>query len=59
MRPGKKDVAILSSLKLTLHLKIHGWKTTLFLGWTIFRHHVSFRECRGTIKPIRFSFNTS
>ena len=30
MRPGKKDVAILLSLKLILHLKIDGWKATFF-----------------------------
>ena len=35
----------LYSLKLTLHLKMDGWKTTFLLEWPIFRGYVSFRGC--------------
>ena len=33
-----------TSLKLTWHLKMDGWKTSFLLGWPIFRCYVSFRE---------------
>ena len=29
----------------SLHLKIDSWKTTFYLGWSIFWGYVSFREC--------------
>ena len=34
----------LPSLKLTWHLKMDGWNTSVLLGWRIFRGYVSFRE---------------
>ena len=34
----------ISSLKLTYHLKTHGWNTSFLLGWPIFRCYVSFGE---------------
>ena len=36
---------LLPSLKVTLHLKMHGWKTSFLFEWPIFSGYVSFREC--------------
>ena len=34
------------------HLKMDGWNTTFLSGLTIFRCHVSFRECRSLRFPV-------
>ena len=39
------------------HLKMDGWNTTFLSGWTIFRCHVSFRECKDYpwVTPVSYS----
>ena len=41
---------LLPSLQLTWHLKIFLWKMRFLLETTIFRGHVSFRECNQPVK---------
>lgn len=36
------------SLKTTSSLKIDGWNDSFLLGWRIFKHYVSLRECKFT-----------
>ena len=45
------------SLKLTLHLKMDGWKTSFLLGWLPGRCYVSFRGCNIYISSPRISYN--
>ena len=45
IRAASNSPGDLDSLKLTYHLKMDGWNSSFFLGWPIFRGHVSFREC--------------